>query len=478
MFKITTFQNKKVAVFGLGRSGIASALALQDGGAIVYAWDDNLKTRENAQAQGVNIFDLRNIDFNELYALVMTPGVPIYGTKVHWSAELAMAHEIPIIGDIEIFAREINAMPNDDKPRIIGITGTNGKSTTTALIAHILQSAGKDVQMGGNIGTGVLSLNPPRAGTFYVLELSSYQLDLTKSLQLNVAIQLNISEDHLERHGTMERYVAAKRNIFANQSRYDTAIIGVDDDWGGALCTKLMATGSRNIVAISSWQFISCGISAISNILWDNQSGRAREVADLNLARALPGAHNGQNAAAAFAACKALGLSNEVITQAIYSFAGLKHRLQLVAQIGLVKFYNDSKATNADASMQALKAFPKIRWIVGGEDKTDGIDILKPYFDRVTKAYLIGKAQNRFAETLCDVEHVKCDNMENAVKMAFADASVSNLPELIVLSPACASFDQYKDFEMRGDHFIDVVNQISKDSLNDFGANIIPFTTN
>lgn len=478
MFKITTFQNRKVAVFGLGRSGIASALALQAGGAIVYAWDDNLKTREIAQAQGVNIFDLRNVDFNDLYALVMTPGVPIYGPKTHWAAELAQAHEIPIIGDIEIFARQINSMPNEEKPRIIGITGTNGKSTTTALIAHILQNSGKDVRMGGNIGTGILSLEPPRAGAFYVIELSSYQLDLTKSLHLNVAIQLNISEDHLERHGTMERYVAAKRNIFANQNSLDTAIIGVDDDWGGALCTKLMANGSRNIIAISAWQFVSCGISAISNILWDNQTGRAREVIDLNLARALLGAHNGQNAAAAFAACKALGLSNESIAQGIYSFPGLKHRLQLVDQIGNVKFYNDSKATNADASLQALKAFPKMRIILGGEDKSDGIDNLKPFFDRITKAYLIGKAQDRFAKTLGKIPFAKCNDMEKAVRMAYQDAAATNMPELVVLSPACASFDQYKDFEMRGDHFIDVVSQISKESLNDFGANIIPFTTN
>lgn len=478
MFKITTFQNRKVAVFGLGRSGIASALALQNGGAIVYAWDDNLKTRDNAKAQGVNIFDLRNIDFNELYALVMTPGVSIYGPKIHWAAELAQAHEIPIIGDIEIFAREINAIAPDIAPKIIGITGTNGKSTTTSLIAHILQNAGKDVRIGGNIGTGILSLEPPRAGAYYVIELSSYQLDLTKSLRLNVAVQINVSEDHLERHGTMERYVAAKRNIFANQTGLDTAIIGVDDDWGEALCTKLMAGGSRNIIAISSWQFVSCGISAIGNILWDNQTGRAKEAADLNLARALPGAHNGQNAAAAFAACKALGLSSDIIAQGIYSFGGLKHRLQEVAQIGNVRFYNDSKATNADAAMQALKAFPKIRWILGGEDKSDGIDPLIPYFDHVTKAYLIGKAQDRFAKTLKKVPHKKCGDMEKAIKAAFEDAKATSNPELVVLSPACASFDQYSDFEKRGDHFIDVVTQLSKDSLNDFGANIIPFTTN
>jgi UDP-N-acetylmuramoylalanine--D-glutamate ligase len=467
MFKITTFKDKKVAVFGLGRSGNASALALQEGGAIVYAWDDNLKTREAAQELGINIHDLKTLDFKDLHALIMTPGVPIYGPKVHWSALMAQAENVPIIGDIEIFAREINAIPSELAPKIIGITGTNGKSTTTALIAHILENAGKDVQMGGNIGTGILSLEPPKAGAFYVLELSSYQLDLTKSLKLNVAIQLNISEDHLERHGTMDRYVAAKRNIFANQSNLDTAIIGVDDDWGEAQCTNFVASGNRKIIPVSSWQFVSTGVCAIAGVLWDAQSGRAKDVADLRLAKALPGAHNGQNAAAAFAACKALGLSTDIIVQGIYSFGGLKHRLQDVSTISNVKFYNDSKATNADASMQALKAFDKLRWIVGGEAKTDGIDPLAPLFGHITKAYLIGAAAQRFAGNLVDVPHQICNDMETAVRAAFNDARQNpDNHELVVLSPACASFDQYKDFEARGDHFISIVNQLSKESLN------------
>lgn len=476
MFKAKTFAGRKCAVFGLGRSGIATALSLQSGGAIVYAWDDNEKTREQAKSQGVSIHDLNEIDFSQVYCLVMTPGVAIYGEKTHWSAQKALENEVPIIGDIEIFAREINAIPEEMRPKVVAITGTNGKSTTTALISHILSNAGKDVRMGGNIGTGVLSLDEPRQGSFYVLELSSYQLDLTKSLHCDVAVLLNVSEDHLERHGTMARYVAAKRNIFANQGPYDSAIIGVDDDFGESLCTRLMAHGARNVIPISSWQFVGCGVSAVGSLIWDNTSGRNIEVADLSLAKSLPGAHNGQNAAAAYAACKALGLSNEIIARGLYSFGGLRHRLQEVAQIGNVRFFNDSKATNADASAQALRAFPRIRWIAGGQAKTDGIDPLIPLFNRITKAYLIGEAAERFSKTLGNIEHEICGTIENAVQKAFEDAKSEDGIELVVLSPACASFDQYKDFEQRGDDFIRVVSELNEAYGTKTADNIIPFS--
>lgn len=476
MLKAKTFAGKKCAVFGLGRSGIATALTLQEGGAQVFAWDDNEKTREIAKAQGVAIFDLNQLDFAELYCLAMTPGVPIYGEKTHWAATKALEKEVPILGDIEIFAREINAIPEEMRPKVVAITGTNGKSTTTALIAHILSNAGKDVRIGGNIGTGVLSLDEPRPGSFYVLELSSYQLDLTKSLHCEVAVLLNVSEDHLERHGNMARYVAAKRNIFANQGRYDTAIIGVDDDYGESLCTRLMAQGSRSTIPISSWQFVGCGISAIGSLLWDNTSGRNVEVADLSLAKALPGAHNGQNAAAAYAACKALGLSQEIIARGLYSFGGLKHRLQEVCMIANVRFFNDSKATNADASAQALRAFPRIRWIVGGQAKTDGIDPLIPLFNHVTKAYLIGEASEKFAKTLGKVPYEKCGTIERAVKAAYEDAREEDGVELVVMSPACASFDQYSDFEKRGDDFIHQVEILRDQYGADLSDNVIPFS--
>ena len=460
MFPITTFQGKEVAVFGLARSGIASALALEAGGAIVHAWDDNEKSRAAAEAQGVTIKDLKNLDFGKLGALVMTPGVPIYGPNMHWAAQKAQDEELPIIGDVELFARQINSLKPEERPTIIGITGTNGKSTTTALIAHILANAGKDVQIGGNIGTGVLSLEPPSPSTYYVLELSSYQLDLTKSLRLNVAILINVTEDHLERHLTMSRYVAAKRNIFANQSPQDAAIIGVDDEWGEAQCTKLFAGGSREVIPVSCEQYLGCGISAIGRNLWDNQTGRAIQVADLSLAKSLPGAHNGQNAAAAFACCRTLGLSPQAIAAGLYSFGGLSHRLQEIGRVGNVRFFNDSKATNADATEQALRAFDKIRWIAGGRAKSGGIEQLRPLFSRVASAYLIGEAADDFSKSLGkNTPHKNCITMARAVETALKDALQSGGEEFIVLSPACASFDQYSDFEARGNDFVRIVHK-------------------
>lgn len=468
MFPVTSYKDKNIAVFGLGRSGITASLALMAGGANVFAWDDNEQTRAKAKEQNIPLKDFREFDFSKIEALIMSPGIAIYGPKINWAAKLANDNDVPIIGDIELFAREINAIPhNFERPKVVGITGTNGKSTTTALIAHILQNAGKYVQMGGNIGTGILSLSEPRANAFYVLELSSYQLDLTTSLHLDAAILINISEDHLERHGSMKRYFEAKKNIFNNQTANDTAIIGVDDEWGEELCTQLLTEKAQKIVPISSGQFVSCGVSCIDNRLWDNTSGRAEEVADLSLAKALPGKHNGQNAAAAFAACKALGLSSEIIAKGIYNFGGLKHRLQKIGTIGNVTFYNDSKATNADASAQALAAFPKLRWLAGGQAKTDGIDPLVGFFPKITKSYLFGDAAQRFAGTLGEKNDYQIfEGLEEALKTAFADAVKSGENELIVLSPACASWDQYTSFEARGDHFIEIFEQLNKEFSN------------
>ncbi|WP_240007554.1 UDP-N-acetylmuramoyl-L-alanine--D-glutamate ligase [Pseudaquidulcibacter saccharophilus] len=460
MFSVTTYKNKEVAVFGLGRSGLTAAEALHAGGAKVYLWDDNEKARDKSINLGFDIKKFDELDANNISALVMSPGVPIYGPKINWAAAWAHENDIPIIGDIELFAREINSTPENIRPKTIGITGTNGKSTTTALIAHILQNAGRDVRMGGNIGTGVLSLAPPKAGAIYVIELSSYQLDLTKSLHLDVAIQINVSEDHIERHGTMERYVAAKRNIFANQNSEDYAIIGVDDDFGEELATLLMAKGSRRVIPISSGQFVTCGISSINQFLWDNSSGRANKIADLHNALALPGNHNGQNAAAAFAACRAIGLSDETIVEGIMNFGGLKHRLQKIGTIGKIQFYNDSKATNADASAQALNSFPRLRWIAGGQAKSDGIDPLSRFFPKIAKSYLFGAAAERFSNNLKNFPHEVFETLAQATQKAYQDAIETGDEELIVLSPACASFDQYSDFEARGDDFINVVNDI------------------
>ena len=454
MFPVTTFKGQKVAVFGLARTGIAAALALKAGGAQVLAWDDGEAGRAAAVAQGLTPIDLSEIAFEDMAALVMSPGVPIYGPKQHWTVTKANAAHVPVIGDVELFARELKAIPEAQRPAVVAITGTNGKSTTTALIAHILSSNGKDVRMGGNIGTGVLALDPPRPDAIYVLELSSYQLDLVESLQAKAAIHLNLTPDHLERHGTMERYAAAKRRIFNNQTATDWAIVGVDDDWGMALCTRMNAGAQRVVVPISACQALGKGVCALGSMLWDNLDGRSQMVVDLAHAHALPGPHNAQNAAAAYAAARALGLSAQAITKALISFPGLEHRLQEIGQVGPIRFYNDSKATNADAAAQALAAFPKLRWIVGGQAKLGGIDSLAPLFDHVTKAYLIGEASEAFAKTLeGQIPFEICGTIDVATARAYADAQETQSEEIIILSPACASFDQFPDFEARGRHF-------------------------
>jgi UDP-N-acetylmuramoylalanine--D-glutamate ligase len=461
MFPVTTFKGQKVAVFGLARTGLAAALALKAGGAEVLAWDDGQSGREAAIKAGLAPVDLSAMSFDGLAALVMSPGVPLYGLREHWSIAKAGAANVPVIGDVELLAREINAIPEAARPQIVAITGTNGKSTTTALIAHILSANGHDVRVGGNIGTGVLALEPPRRGAIYVLELSSYQLDLVSSLRANAAVHLNLTPDHLERHGDMARYAAAKRAIFNNQQASDWAIVGVDDDWGMALCTRLNAANGRVVVPISSGQALGKGVCALGSMLWDNLDGRSYMAADLSLARALPGSHNAQNAAAAYAAARAMGVSSDGITKALMSFPGLEHRLQEIAQIGAVRFFNDSKATNADAAAQALGAFPSLRWIVGGQAKSDGIDSLTHLFPNVVKAYLVGEASDAFAQTLGDkVAHEKCGTIDVAVARAFAEAKASGREETIVLSPACASFDQFPDFEARGRYFTDCVKGI------------------
>lgn len=469
MFPVTTFKGQKVAVFGLARTGLAAARALQAGGAEVLAWDDGDAGQKAAMDFGLTPVNLRETAFDGLAALVLSPGIPLYGPNENWSVTKANAAGVPVIGDVELLARELNAIAPADRPKVIAITGTNGKSTTTALINHILTSNGLDVRMGGNIGTGVLALEPPRRGAVYVLELSSYQLDLATSLRANAAIHLNLSPDHLERHGTMARYAQAKRAIFNNQQHDDWAIIGVDDDWGMALCTRLNAANGRVVVPISSGQALGKGVCALGSMLWDNLNGRSVMACDLSLARALPGSHNAQNAAAAYAAGRAMDLSTEAITKALNSFGGLEHRLQEIARSGFIRFYNDSKATNADAAAQALAAFPKLRWIVGGQAKSDGIDALAPLFGHVTKAYLIGEAAEAFAKTLGDqVPHEKCDTIDQAVARAFVEAQATNQEEVIVLSPACASFDQFPDFEARGQHFTACVKGIinSADGLS------------
>lgn len=460
MIKATTFHGRTVAVFGLGRTGVSAALSLQAGGATVWAWDDNAATRKAAEEQGVNLRDLSTVDWAAVDDFVLSPGVPHILPKPHPTALAATKAGVPIICDIEILAREINARPESDRPKVIAITGTNGKSTTTALTGHILKSLGKDAQVGGNIGRGVLDLDRMHAGTHYVLELSSYQLERTFSLRANAAILLNLSPDHLDRHGTMEAYGAVKERIFSNQTSEDTVVVGIDDDFGKELTSRLKARNGRRVVPISSKRALGHGVCALGGQLVDRTGRTGRVVCDLNDAKALEGVHNAQNAAAAYAAVASLGIEAKPIGHGILSFPGLSHRMENIGSIGSVRFVNDSKATNADAARQALASYKNIFWIAGGVAKEGGIDSLTEFAPQIRKAYLIGEAAPGFSRTLkrASIDHKVSGKMKMAMLCAAHDALASGLEDAIVLlSPACASFDQYANFEVRGDDFRDEV---------------------
>jgi UDP-N-acetylmuramoylalanine--D-glutamate ligase len=456
------FEGKRMAVFGLARTGLAAARALVAAGARVTVWDDNAAAVAAARDEGLPIEDLAAADWSSIESLVLSPGVPLTHPKPHWTVERARAAGTEIIGDGELFARTVNALPPHDRPLICGITGTNGKSTTTALIGHICREAGRVVRVGGNIGLGVLGLDDVEAGAVYVLELSSYQLDLTGSLRCDAAILLNISPDHLDRHGSMDNYVDAKRRIFANQVRGDTAVIGVDDPWGQRICTEITALNKRTIRPISSGRAMGRGFYVLQGALYDATGERSVDVANLGRARALLGRHNWQNAAAAYAACLALGLTSAAILRGMLSFPGLAHRMQEVARVGKVRFINDSKATNADAARQAMSTFDQFYWIAGGRAKAGGIESLTDLYPRIEKAYLIGEAAEDFARSLKGhAEAVRCGDLATAVAAAHADASASGRDAVVLLSPACASFDQFPDFEVRGDAFTSLAKALT-----------------
>ncbi len=464
MIPVRAFEGKDVAVFGLGRSGIATARALMAGKARVHAWDDNELSRKSAADAGVPIVDLNRKDWQTFAALVLSPGIPYRFPEPHRVVKMADLVGVPVIGDMELFARAVAELKPQERPRIIGITGTNGKSTTTALIGHILRAAGKDVRVGGNIGVGVLDLDRLHSGAIYVLELSSYQLDLAETLHCDVAVMLNITPDHLDRHGGIDGYVQAKRRIFRNQGPGDVAVIGVDDTRSQVMCTQLSAEGGRRVVPVSAEYGLGRGVSVLDGWVCDSLSGRSGDPMDLTKARALPGRHNHQNIAAAYAACRAVGIDAKEIVAAIETFPGLAHRLETVATVHGVRFINDSKATNAQAAEQALRAFPNAYWILGGRPKEEGIDDLAVWFSGVRKAYLIGEAAEAFARTIngrAPVEMAR--TLDVAVERAYADAAASGDENPVVLfSPACASFDQFRDFEQRGDAFRTRVQALSR----------------
>jgi UDP-N-acetylmuramoylalanine--D-glutamate ligase len=460
MIPVTTFSGKKVAVFGLGSSGLLSARALTAGDAEVVAFDDDEKKLAEARAAGIKTQNLHELDWSTIAALVLAPGVPLTHPAPHWTAALARKANVEIIGDIELFCRE-RAKSGTQCP-LIAITGTNGKSTTTALTAHLINSAGRDAQMGGNIGVPVLALEPFAAGRVYVLEVSSYQIDLAPSLHATVGILLNVSEDHLDRHGAMENYAAIKERLVAHVEKGGTAVIGVDDEWTHAAADRIEHAG-RQVVRLSVVAPMRDGFYAEGSRIMRAAGGKAQPVAQLASIGSLRGQHNAQNAGAALAACLALGLELPAIQNGLATFPGLAHRMQQVGRRGNVLFVNDSKATNADSAAKALASFHDIFWIAGGKPKTGGITSLAEFFPRIRKAYLIGEAAADFAKTLNEsldgkVPYEIAGVLAAAVDAAARDAAVSGLKEpVVLLSPACASFDQYPNFEVRGKAFCDLV---------------------
>ncbi len=459
MIPVTTFAGRRVAVFGLGGSGLATASALIVGGAAVTAWDDNPDRIAQAAAKGIPVGDLRDLDWAAVAALVLAPGVPLTHPAPHWSVGLARAAAVEVIGDIELFCRERRA--HAPGAPFVAVTGTNGKSTTTALLAHICAKAGFAVQLGGNIGTAILSLEPPGRGRVHVIECSSFQIDLAPGLDPTIGILINLTEDHLDRHGTMENYAAVKERLIAGVRPDGAAIVGVDDNRCQAIADRAARAG-RRVVRVSVRQPLAYGIYVDGERILEATGGTAQDVARLGDIGALRGRHNAQNAACAVAAALSLGVEGPVIQAALRTFPGLAHRMEEVGRQGRVLFINDSKATNADSAAQALACFSDIFWIAGGKPKTGGITSLAGFFPRIRKAYLIGAAADEFAKTLeGKVDHVTAGTLGRAVAEAARDAAASGLDRAVVLlSPACASYDQFDNFEARGDAFRRLVQEL------------------
>lgn len=457
MIPVTLFAGRNLAVVGAGLSGLAAARALKEGGAEIVLWDDKEEARAEAAEAGFAVEDLSGADFGRFAALILAPGIPLTHPEPHWSVKKAHAAGIEVIGDVELFFRAREASGIDCT--VIAITGTNGKSTTTALTAHLLEEAGRDVALGGNIGTAVLDLPPFAHGRIYVLELSSYQIDLTPSLAPDAAALLNITPDHLDRHGSFEGYASVKAQIFAQLGADATAVIGVDDAPSRAIAETLDGPYAVKRIAIGA--HVQTGVWAADATLIEMEGGQEVARAALTGIGSLRGAHNWQNAAVAYALARSQGVAPAVLQDGLRRFGGLAHRMEQVGRAGKVVFVNDSKATNADAAGKALGSFDTIYWIVGGVAKDGGLSGLEPFYPRIERAYLIGEASDQFADQLGDaVPHMACGTLDRAVAEAAEDARRSDAAEpVVLLSPACASFDQYPNFVKRGDAFKELVTQ-------------------
>ena len=458
MIPVRGYDGHRVGVLGLGRSGLSAARALTAGGAEVLCWDDGEAPRAAAEAEGFALADLtRARELEGMACLIVSPGIPHLYPEPHPAVRAAWEAGVAVDNDIGLFFRSY-ATPGWDRfdtlPRVVAVTGSNGKSTTSALIHHILTEAGRPAQLGGNIGRGALDLAPARDGEVVVLELSSYQIELARALAPDIAVFLNLSPDHLDRHGGRGGYFAAKRRLFT-EGGPERSVIGVDETEGRFLANLMRerAEGGEPVIRLVSGRKLAgegWAVGARKGFLAERRKGRQVASVDLRAIPGLPGAHNHQNACAAWAVCRALGLGPRQIAPALETYPGLPHRSEYIGSRGGVAFVNDSKATNAASAARALEAFERVRWIAGGQAKAGGIAELAPLFGRVAKAYLIGESAPRFAEQLGDTAHEICGDMASAMARALAEAEPG---ETVLLAPAAASFDQYPGFEARGEDF-------------------------
>lgn len=468
MIPVRGYTGCKVAVLGLGRSGLTAARALRAGGAEPIVWDDNEKSRIAADAEDFVILDLnKNSSWQDIVCLIVSPGIPHLYPAPHPIVLKAWQNGVVVDNDIGLFFRSFATQEWDNfdvMPKVICVTGSNGKSTTTALIAHLLEGSNRKVVVAGNIGRGVLDIPPAQDGTIVVLELSSYQIDLARALAPDIAVFINLSPDHLDRHNGMGGYFYAKRRLFIDGNP-DRAIIGVDEIEGQFLENQLRqdAKSGDPVISVSvNSKLQNNGWSVFSRkgFLAEWRKGRQVASIDLRSMSGLPGEHNHQNACCAYAVCRSIGLAPKLIEEKLNSYVGLTHRCQTVGTFNGVMYVNDSKATNVDAAKKALLAFKDILWIVGGESKEGGVLPLKPYFNRIKKAYLIGTDVSDLIKDLSSIDFVIAGSISEAVRLASLDAEKN---DVVLLAPACASFDQYENFEKRGDDFINNVMLVNRD---------------
>lgn len=466
MIPVRGYKGHRVAVLGLGRSGLSAAKALNAGGATALCWDDSVEARARAEAEGLELCDLnRDGAFENVVSLIVSPGIPHLYPEPNKIIASAWTNGVVVDNDIGLFFRSYATQAWDKfdiLPRVVAVTGSNGKSTTSALIHHILKDQGRPTQLAGNIGRGVLDLDPALEAEVVVLELSSYQCELARALAPDIGVFLNLSPDHLDRHGGMGGYFAAKRRLFV-EGGPDRSIIGVDENEGRFLSNQLRenADGGEPVIQISTTQKLSgkgqggdWSVFARKGFLAEWRKGKQVASLDLRGVKGLPGVHNHQNACAAYAVCRTIGLAPRLIEASLASYPGLPHRSELVADKNGITYVNDSKATNVDSAKRALEAFKRVRWIAGGLGKDGGIQGLVGALGSVSKAYLIGHSAEEFALQLGDVPYEICGDMAAAVACAIADAERD---DTVLLAPAAASFDQYPDFEKRGEHFKECV---------------------